>query len=241
MAERYRLLVLPNEQQLVSEVANRWVSELWPLCAGRSEGRPVCVALSGGRVASRYFVAIKEASRKEGSAPKNLHFFWADERCVPPSDPQSNYADAARSLLTPLGVAAKQVHRLQGELNPAAASKLAEEEAKPLLSGNKTGRPSFDLVLLGMGEDGHVASLFPGHTAGFASSTFCFVTNSPKPPANRISLTYQAIAAAARVWVIVSGMDKKQLLHNSLQGKVETPLAQVIKSRELTEILTDIS
>ena len=241
MAERYRLQVFPNDRRLISEVANRWIAELWPLCAGRSDSRPVCVALSGGRVARRYFVSIKDASRKEGSSPKNLHFFWADERCVPPTDPQSNFADAARSLLTPLGVPAKQIHRIPGELHPEAATKMANDEARTFLSPNQSGVPAFDLILLGMGEDGHVASLFPEHSEGLSPLAYCSVSGSPKPPPNRISLSYQAIAAAGRVWVIAAGADKKQVLYNSLTGAAATPLAQVIKSRAMTEVLTDIA
>ena len=241
MADRYRLHVFPNDQQLVAEVAQRWIHEVWPLCAARSDSRPVCVALSGGRIASRYFTSIKEASRQEGSPPKNLHFFWADERCVPPSHPQSNYADAARALLTPLGIAEKQIHRIQGELNPDAATKLADAAARSLVTPDKSGMAIFDLVLLGMGEDGHVASLFPEHKEGLATSIYCSVSGSPKPPPNRISLTYRAIAAAANVWVIASGSDKKRVLYDSLSEKFQTPLAQVIKSRASTEILTDIA
>ncbi|MEY4384842.1 MAG: hypothetical protein RLY20_125, partial [Verrucomicrobiota bacterium] len=101
--------------------------------------------------------------------------------------------------------------------------------------------PKLDLVLLGMGEDAHVASLFPGHSSeSDQTSVFLAVANSPKPPPNRVSLGHGAIAAAREVWVLASGLGKEAALRESLSSGARTPLALVIKNRAFTKIFTDI-
>jgi 6-phosphogluconolactonase len=107
---------------------------------------------------------------------------------------------------------------------------------------NSDGQPILDLIFLGMGEDGHVASLFPGKTDGtIPADIFCAVNNSPKPPPNRVTLSYAAIAAAKNVWVMASGAGKEAALRESLLPDGKTPLAQVIQSRPQTKIFTDFS
>ncbi|HUB86347.1 MAG TPA: 6-phosphogluconolactonase, partial [Verrucomicrobiae bacterium] len=95
---------------------------------------------------------------------------------------------------------------------------------------------------LGMGEDGHVASLFPGRTDGTGSKEiFCAVDNSPKPPPRRISLSYASIAAARQVWALISGAGKETPLRESLKPQGQTPLARVIRSRTATKIFSEIN
>jgi 6-phosphogluconolactonase len=100
----------------------------------------------------------------------------------------------------------------------------------------------FDLVLLGMGEDGHVASLFPGAPAAISESRmpFLYITNSPKPPPERITVSYPILAAAREVWVLVSGKGKDPVLRDSLSATGRTPLGRVVQSRQRTRIFTDV-
>jgi len=171
-----------------------------------------------------------------------LHFFWADERCVPPTDAESNFKTAEELLFRPLGIAADHIHRIRGEESPARAAELAATGLRQIVPADASGQPVLDLIFLGMGEDGHVASLFPGEPKSLRDNPAIFraVTSSPKPPPNRVTLGYPAIAAAKNVWVMASGSGKKTALDESLSPSGQTPLAQVIRARERTRIFSDI-
>lgn len=150
-----------------------------------------------------------------------VHFFWADERCVPPQDPESNFALADSWLFQPLRVAAASIHRIRGEAPPAQAAREAAEELSRFAPLDQAGCPVLDLILLGMGEDGHVASLFPGsESAGVTAgdNDIYRAVTAPKPPPNRITLTYPVIYAARQVWVLASGPGKERALADSLGG-----------------------
>lgn len=189
------------------------------------------LALSGGRIASAFFDALAAASRRRALAWDGVDFFWADERCVPPSDSQSNYREARQRLLDPLRIAAGRVHRIAGELEPAVASAQAEADLRKVT-------PQLDLVLLGMGEDGHVASLFPGMPTVKADSRSLYLAvQGPKPPAARVTLTYRALAEARDVWVLVAGPSKERALLAAMAGDPAVPLARVLASRPHTRLL----
>jgi 6-phosphogluconolactonase len=215
--------------------------------AASRAGKAHCVALSGGRIAQKFFAATVERAktRKIGdggtpSLPINVHFFWADERCVPPTDPESNFKLANELLFAPLKIPASQIHRIRGEDSPQAAVKAAEAEFRRV-AGKNAGAPMLDLIILGMGEDGHVASLFPDAPPEIlnCASPFLAIENSPKPPPRRISLSHAAIAAAKQVWVLVSGAGKETALRESLRPGGQTPLARVVQSRSRTKIFSD--
>src|SRR5208282_1519281 len=129
---------------------------------------------------------------------RNVDFFWADERCVPPGHPESNYLLAKENLLQPLAIAPDKIHRLKGELPPAAAVAEANATIQRIAPKNSAGVPVLDVIFLGLGEDGHIASLLPNAPASavHAQAPYLRVANSPKPPPDRISLSYAAIAAA---------------------------------------------
>jgi len=172
---------------------------------------------------------------------EGLHFFWADERCVPADHRESNYALARRALFDPLGIADSVVHRIRGEDLPAEAAVAAAREMVGTLGSNIDGMPVLDLVILGMGEDGHIASLFPGQESlGGLGEDIYKAVEASKPPPRRITLGYGAIIAARAVWVLVPGVAKREALRRSLSGNSETPLAKVVERRNETVIYTDI-
>jgi 6-phosphogluconolactonase len=170
-----------------------------------------------------------------------VHFHWGDERCVPPEHADSNYKLAQTALLDPAGIALEQRHRLRGELPPDEAARLAEAELARV-TGTASGRvPVLDLVFLGMGEDGHVASLFPGAPESVVTSPrWVIPVIGPKPPPQRLSLTFQVLAAAKEVWVLASGVGKEEALRESLRLGGSTPLAHLLSLRSHTRIMTDL-
>jgi 6-phosphogluconolactonase len=204
-------------------------------------GVPFTIALSGGRIARQFFEGLARYAGAELVAFTSVHFFWADERCVPPGSPDSNYRLAFDTFLGPLEIPGEQIHRIQGEENPSQAAKEASEILASLASQRKDGTLMLDLVLLGMGEDGHVASLFPGEPGSVAANPAIYrPVSAPKPPPQRITLGYSTIAAAREVWVLASGSGKQGALRQSLSAKGGTPLARVLSQRHHTRILSDI-
>jgi 6-phosphogluconolactonase len=235
---KFELIYFAGEQDLANAAAADLVREIET--AARNPA-PYNVALSGGRIARRFFTAVADLAKARGAPMKNIQFFWGDERCVPPTDPESNFAIARELLLTPLGVPETQIHRVRGEDPPEQAAVAAEQELRRLARIGGEGQPVFDLVFLGMGEDGHIASLFPGESAAAAASPAVYrPVTATKPPPQRITLSYAAIAAARQVWVLASGAGKEGALRNSLAANGATPLARVIKLRHQTKIYTDI-
>src|SRR5580765_8477057 len=208
--------------------------------AGRS-GCDFTTALSGGRIAKKLYSSIVAEAKATKVSLGHAHFFWADERCLPPDDPESNYRGARELFFQPLGVSGNQIHRIRGEESPEFAATEAEAEICRIAPMNSEGQPVLDLILLGMGEDGHVASLFPGEaeTVSASRAVFRAVRNSPKPPPERVTLGYAAIASAKEVWVLVSGVAKREVLQQSLTPNSTTPLARVIQMRQATRLLAD--
>ena len=150
-------------------------------------------------------------------------FFFGDERCVPPADPQSNYRMARASLLEPLGIAPERVHRMHGELGPEQAAERYQIELEQHLARDGAGTGAFDLVLLGMGADGHTASLFPG-TPALDEGTRWVVGNHPPGLVPRVTLTIPVLNAARRVLFLVSGADKAAAAREVLGNTTSTPL-----------------
>ncbi|MGA2279404.1 MAG: 6-phosphogluconolactonase [Verrucomicrobiota bacterium] len=242
----FELITFASADELARAAAGAWLDEIE---AANRAGKRHCVALSGGRIARKFFEAVEQAkARKIGdgdtpSLPGNVHFFWADERCVPPDSAESNFAIARKFLFAPLKIADAQIHRIRGEDSPEAAAKAASTEISKIVPVNEAGQPVLDLIFLGMGEDGHVASLFPGEPDVLISDRAIYraVKNSPKPPPNRITLDYAVIAVAKQVWVLVSGTGKEAALRESLYSKGRTPLARVTQFRTRTKIFSDFS
>ncbi len=235
---RFELVSFAGPDELADAVAVRWLAHL-SSTAGSSA--PYCAALSGGRIARRFFSASTARAKLNRAALRSVDFFWGDERCVPPTDPESNFGLALQAFLQPLAIPENQIHRVRGEAPPDVAAAEAEAELRRFAPAGANGQPQLDLVFLGMGEDGHVASLFPGEAENVISSTAVFrAVIAPKPPPRRISLGYSAIAAAKEVWVLASGSGKELALRQSLAPGGQTPLGRVLGLRNDTKIFTDI-
>jgi 6-phosphogluconolactonase len=235
---QFELIEFSNAEELAKAVASAWLDGI---ARARAAGGSFCVGLSGGRIAGQVFAEFNRQAKARQAALSHVHFFWADERCVPPTDAQSNYGVAREFLFDPLGITEDRIHRVQGELDPDKAGREAEAQLRRIAPGAPDGQPILDLVLLGMGEDGHVASLFPGERAEVVSDPAVYrAVIASKPPARRVTLSYGAVAAAHEAWVLVSGDGKEGALRESLRAEGRTPLARILRSRERTRILSTV-
>jgi 6-phosphogluconolactonase len=164
------------------------------------------VALNGGGTPNRLFQLLATEYQDQVEWDK-VHVFWGDERCVPPDDAGSSYGQAREVLLSYVPIPETNIHRVEGELGPAEASKeyafTLKEFASPPLDW-----PRFDLVYLGMGEDGHTASLFPGSLVDVAEPTLPVTAHYQDRPANRVTLTPIVFNSALMVVFMATGEKK---------------------------------
>jgi 6-phosphogluconolactonase len=182
-----------------------------------------CVALSGGSTPRRMYEILSEAPRWAHIDWARVEFLWGDERAVPPEHPDSNYGMAAAALLSKLGIAQERVHRIKGELADAqAAAALYEAELARVFAMPAGGRPPiFDLVFLGMGPDGHTASLFPWSHALTERRRWVVGHHVARLGQPRITMTPPILNRAAEVRLLVTGADKAGVLREALLGPRE--------------------
>jgi 6-phosphogluconolactonase len=231
---RAELILCADEASLARSAAAAWLDKI--VVAARA-GRPHLVALAGGRNSERFFGCAVESAHSRRISFATVHFFWSDERCVPPNDPESNFASAGKLLLRPLGIEPDHIHRLEGEAEPASAAARGEAELGMFATTDAAGVPVLDLVFLGLGEDGHVASLFPETAAGVAEDRATYLpVIGPKPPKRRLTLSYAALAAAGEVWVLAGGPSKAPALEAALSPGTRTPLGNLLQLRSTTRI-----
>jgi 6-phosphogluconolactonase len=191
------------------------------------------VAVSGGTTPKAMFALLADRSAPYfARVPwERLHLFWVDERCVPPTDAESNYRMTEETLLEHVPVAAGQIHRIEGELGPevAAARVEAAIRAAFLLEGAQT--PAFDLVLLGLGEDGHTASLFPHTAALFELGRIAVANHVPQKKTWRTTLTWPVINRGREVAFLIEGAAKAQAVRNVFCGAYdpEAKPAQLVR------------
>ena len=236
--EKFDLLTFTSDLELAGAVADQWLRDVERTQSLSAEQH---VAFSGGRVARHFFRALVQQSNERNPRLHRIHFFWADERCVPPTDPESNYGVARQCLFEPLKIETNHIHRIHGELAPEEAAMAAAAAIRRGVRSNQAGQPLLDFVFLGMDEDGHIASLFPGESDEKVNSNLVYrAVTAPKPPPSRITLGYAALVAAREVWVLASGFGKEQALRDSLVSTSQTPLGRLLQMRSSTRIFTEI-
>ena len=200
---KLEIRIFKNLENLSKEAANLFLEKSTDSIAER--GR-FLVALNGGSTPARLFQLLG-SEYKEKVDWKKVHVFWGDERCVPPDDPGSSYGQARDLLLSHVSIPEVNIHRVEGELTPAEASKeyattLKEFASLPLEF------PRFDLVYLGMGEDGHTASLFPGSPTEVTEPVLSVTAQYQERPANRVTLTPVVFNQARAVAFMATGEKK---------------------------------
>ena len=203
------------------------------------------VAISGGTTPKTMFAFLADPTQpfvKQVPWDK-LDLFWVDERCVPPDHPESNYRMTNEALLSKVPLPAEHIHRMEGELEPETAAARYESLLRSAFKLEGAQTPTFDLILLGMGDDGHTASLFP-HTEALHDMTHLVVANHvPQKDAWRITLTWPVINQGREVAFLIEGPGKAQVLHDVFLGPYapETHPSQLIRpaSSLLTLLLDD--
>lgn len=185
--------------------------------------KSLTIALSGGGT-PKILYSILGTRYSDSIIWKNVHFFWGDERCVPPDDLESNYGMTKKVFLDKITIPLSNIHRIMGENNPAEEIiRYSNEIADFTLK--RGGWPVFDLIILGLGEDGHTASIFPGNNKLFNSDKICEIAIHPVSFQKRITVTGKVINNAENVIFLVTGDKKAKVVSSILErpGTVDYP------------------
>ncbi|MEM9859165.1 MAG: 6-phosphogluconolactonase [Bacteroidota bacterium] len=196
-----------------------------------SDNSKFTVALSGGSTPKVVFNYLAENFQHLDWS--TVHFFWGDERCVPPDHPESNYKMTMEHLLNHISLPQENIHRIKGENNPQQEAERYGNELDNKLP-EVEGVPQFDLVILGMGSDGHTASIFPHDIELWDAESNCVVAEHPESGQRRVSLTGKVINQAKEVAFLVTGADKsekvskilsKANIHESYPASLVNPIS----------------
>ncbi|MGL6314001.1 6-phosphogluconolactonase [Vibrio sp. WXL103] len=225
--------IFQTADQVVESLANdmKAFSEL---------GRPVHISLSGGSTPKMLFKLLATDTYATSIAWQNLHFWWGDERCVAPDDAESNYGEANALLFSQVNIPAENIHRIRGENQPEQeALRFANEMSDVIPTQN--GTPVFDWILLGVGADGHTASLFPGQT-DYSDQNLAVLASHPESGQIRVSKTAKVLEAAKRISYLVLGAGKVDIvdeIHTTPASELPYPAAKIQSTTGVTEWYLD--
>jgi 6-phosphogluconolactonase len=231
------VIVFDTPEQLATAAAEHFVESAFEF-----HGKPdrFSVALAGGNTPRRVYELLATERFKSRVEWFQVHLFFGDERCVPPEHPDSNYAMAYEALISKVPIPAENVHRIIGEGNPGENAVAYENQLRTFFAG--LSWPRFDLVLLGMGEDGHTASLFPNSAALKEMSRWVVPTRNQQSGQDRITLTTPVLKHAKRIMFLVTGKNKAQRLKEALRpepGSEQLPVQAITPINGMLEWLVD--
>jgi 6-phosphogluconolactonase len=233
-----RVLVHPDVDALTAAVAARFLTKLVDLL---DDYDSVNVVLTGGTVGTGTQRAIASSGMRNTIDWSRVHFWWGDERFVPKQDPERNEVQAREALLDRIAVPESNIHPFPASDEIEDIDRAAAAYAEVLLehADGNASVPRFDITFLGVGPDGHIASLFPERDC-HGPATVIPVRNAPKPPPDRLSLTLPAINSSHRVWMVAAGAEKATALGLALAGasEDEVPVAGV-QGRKRTVFFVD--
>jgi 6-phosphogluconolactonase len=187
------------------------------------------VAISGGSTPRDMHRLLAEEPYRSAIPWKETHIFWVDERCVPVDDPASNYGLAQKDFLERISIPLGQIHPMPGGFAPEEGAKKYQEEMERVFQIQEEDSPVFDLIFLGMGKDGHTASLFPGAKSPRAPDRWVIAVKGGDPNVYRLTLTYDVLNRAKRVCFLVSGRGKAPIVRTALENKESRLPAQKIQ------------
>lgn len=203
MAFSTEVKIFSDQKQVVKALAK----EIYKLTISSVQER-FNILLSGGNTPTELFKRITK-KYTESIDWERIHFWWGDERCVSPENENSNFKQAYHFLFSQISIPSENIHRIKGENNPEEESIRYAAEIKDNLN-YRGENPVFDLVLLGLGEDGHTASIFPDELELFEDERVCAVARHPLSGQNRITITGKVLNNANRVFFLVTGANKAQ-------------------------------
>ncbi len=218
-----RLEVLPDPDALARRVA------AWLLAAAVAKQGRFAVSLSGGSTPKRLYENLAAAPYRDRFPWSRTHWFWGDERFVPPDDPKSNYRMVHEAMLSRAAVPAVNIHPVPTATGgPEAAASAYERELRSFYGADRLdpARPLFDVTLLGLGSDGHTASLFPGTPALGVRDRWVAALVGAQPEA-RITLTYPALESSRQAAFLISGADKREVFARLRRGDESLPAARL--------------
>ncbi|MEU6713282.1 6-phosphogluconolactonase [Nonomuraea sp. NPDC046802] len=235
------VVVHRNADILAKAVAARIITRLVDVQSAKGSAS---IVLTGGTVGIATLAAIAATPARDAVDWRRLDIWWGDERFLPSGHEERNETGARAALLDHVDVAPERVHVMKGPDSGMTAEESAEAYAAQLRAAARPEDhgpvPSFDVMLLGMGPDSHVASLFPGMPALYDTRSVVAVHGTPKPPPTRVSLTLPAIQASREVWVVAAGEEKSGAVRLALSdaGPVQVPAAGA-RGRQRTLFLLD--
>lgn len=228
----YKLLIFDTPEKVAQEFAGQLVQIATD---DLSQIKHVC--LSGGSTPKRMFEILASDYAKTNWS--SVHFYWGDERCVLPTDDQSNFGVANKLFFENANIPESNIHRILGEIDPEQASRQYSAELKQHVTAGENV-PIFDLMILGMGDDGHTASIFPHQMELVESEKLCEVATHPDSGQQRVTITGQVIRAARRICFLVSGQNKADVLAQILNQTADAamyPTTQFINASDVTFFL----
>jgi 6-phosphogluconolactonase len=235
-----RVLVHPDKEALAGSVAARFITKIIDVLEDQEQAH---VSLTGGRMGSAVLEAIGSSPARDSVDWSRIHFWWSDERYLPHGDAERNDTQSRAALLDGLKLDAAQIHSLPapGEQPDIEAAALAYEAELAAAGADGSRHPRFDVMFLGVGPDGHVASLFPDHALVHEKDRVVVAeTASPKPPPERLTFTLPVINSADRVWLVLAGADKAGALGLALAGaSVNDVPAAGVEGRKRTVFFVD--
>jgi 6-phosphogluconolactonase len=215
------VFVHPDGDLLARAAAARTITRLVDAVASAGSAHLV---LTGGGIGTKVLAALAAAPARDAVDWRRVDFWWGDERFEATGDPERNETGARSVLLDHIALDPSRVHAIPGPDGPdgndpdAAAARYAAALAAAARPEDHAAVPSFDILMLGIGPEGHVASIFPESPAAYDERAVVAVRNSPKPPPTRISLTFPSIQAAREVWILASGGEKAEAVAMALSG-----------------------
>ena len=203
------LRVFSDSESIAEEIASRWRDQIQQ---AEEKDDVFSVVLSGGSTASLVYSHLAKLKSVESICWERVHIFWADERCVSPEHEESNYLNIQRTFLNDIQIPGENVHRIRGEEEPSGESCRYEKEIIDHLMLRKDEEKLFDWVLLGLGSDGHTASLFSGQESLLDTQNLCAVVEHPDSGQKRITLTPYALNRSGSVTYHVIGSGKAAMV-----------------------------
>lgn len=220
MSRASEIHIFSDPQELATKAADFFLKSAEQAIAASHR---FLVVLSGGATPKTLYSTLTRPSYARRLDWSKVHFLFGDERCVPPSHPESNFAMANEALFTPLKIPSTQIHRMRGEDPPQTAASLYEDTLRRLSARPPGEWPVLDLVLLGMGNDGHTASLFPGTPSLHEQMRWVVPSLAPQGTRSRLTLTLGVINHASVILFLVSGLNKAHVVRRVLERQPTDP------------------